>query len=266
MAAAQVIDWWQAADDPKQPFRKPTINVMTATQDIPWARLAVEATAIVASILLAFAIDAWWADREIEQWQVTQLRAVRDEFSANFEALENVVRTHDANAKSLESLITQIQGSNDETLVTVSNTALAPLVGWRTSDISTGTLDALLSSGKLADIDNSLLRGALAAWPSEVGDAQEDEHLARDFVDNVLARALLGQGILEAAYRSRTFRGNMDTEIEKDSSTTFSFSPELLELATIRIVHSRMASQSIAHLRVRIQQILDLIDAELEAA
>ena len=239
---------------------------MTEAQKIPWNRLAVEAAAIVASILLAFAIDAWWADRETEQWQLTQLRAIRDEFTANFEGLEDIVRTHDSNAKILESLIAQMQGGDDETLLTVSNTALAPLVGWRTSDISTGTLDALLSSGKLADIDNSMLRRALAAWPSEVDDAQEDESLARDFVDNVIAPALLGQGILEAAYRSRTFPGHMDTEIETDSSTTFSFSPELLELATIRIVHSRMASGSISQLRVRIRQILDLIDAELEAA
>jgi hypothetical protein len=239
---------------------------MTEAQKIPWNRLAVEAVAIIVSILLAFAIDAWWADREIDQWQSTQLRALRDEFTANFEGLEDIVRTHDSNAKILESLIAQMQGADDETLLTVSNIALVPLVSWRTSDISTGTLDALLASGKLADIDNSMIRRALAAWPSEVGDAQEDENLARDFVGNVVVPALLGQGVLATAYRSRALPGRVETEIDADSSTTISFSSELIELATIRIVHSRMASRSISLLRVRIQQILDLIDAELEAA
>lgn len=118
---------------------------MTEAQKIPWSRLAIEATAIVASILLAFAIDAWWADREIDQWQSAQLRALRNEFSANLEALDAVVRTHDSSARILESLIAQIRGSDDKTLVTVSDAALVPLVAWRTSDISTGTLDALLS-------------------------------------------------------------------------------------------------------------------------
>ena len=33
---------------------------MNARQDIAWKRISVEALAIVASILLAFAIDAWW--------------------------------------------------------------------------------------------------------------------------------------------------------------------------------------------------------------
>ena len=122
----------------------------------------------------------------------------------------------------------------------------------------------LLSSGRLADIDNSMIRRALAAWPSEVGDAQEDENLARDFVENVVAQVLLGQGILESAYRSRPLPGDLDEEIEPDSSTTFSISPELIEIATIRIIHSKMASRSISRLRVRIRQILELIDAELE--
>ena len=221
---------------------------------------------IVASILLAFAIDAWWADREIDQWQSAQLSALREEFAMNLEGLGTIVRDHDSSARSLESLIAQIQGSDDKTLVTVSDAVLTSLVAWRTSDISTGTLNALLSSGRLADIDNSMIRRALAAWPSEVGDAQEDENLARDFVENVVAQVLLGQGILGPAYRSRPLPDDLGEEIEVDSSTTFSISPELIELATIRIVHSQMASQSISQLRVRIRQILDLIDAELEGA
>ncbi len=36
---------------------------MTETQYVPWKRLSVEAAAIVASILFAFAIDAWWEER-----------------------------------------------------------------------------------------------------------------------------------------------------------------------------------------------------------
>ncbi len=239
---------------------------MTATQNISWARLAVEATAIVASILLAFAIDAWWSDREIDQWQTAQLRALRDEFSANLKSLDIIVQTHDSTVRSLESLIAQIRDTNDTIQVTVSDAALVALIAWRTSDISTGTLDSLLSSGKLAEIDNSDIRQSLAAWPSEVGDAQEDEILARDFVQNVVVQSLLGQGILEPAYRSRPLPDDLGEEIEADSSTTFSISPELIELATIRIIHSQMASQSISQLRVRIRQILELIDAELEGA
>ena len=235
---------------------------MTETQNMPWKRLAVEAIAIVASILLAFAIDAWWADREFDQWQSAQLSALREEFSANLEGLGTVVQDHNSSATSLESLITQIRASDDNTPLTVSNADLTPLVAWRTSDISTGTLDALLSSGKLADIRNFMIRRALAAWPSEVGDAQEDEELARDFVEQVVAKVLLGQGILEHAYRSRPIVGDPGEEIGAHSS--ISITPELIDIVTIRIIHSKMASRSISNLRIRIREILALIDAEFE--
>ncbi len=238
---------------------------MTASQNIPWTRLAVEATAIVASILLAFAIDAWWADRETEQWQSAQLRALRDEFSVNLKSLDIIVQTHDYSARRLESLIAQIRDANDMTQVTVPDAVLVPLVAWRTSDISTGTLDGLLSSGNLAEIDNSDIRQLLAAWPSEVGNAQEDENLARDFVENVVVQSLLGQGILEPAYRSRPLPGQLDMDTQIDTKTVLSVSPVLIEMATIRIVHIRMAGASISQLREKIKHILNLIDAELEA-
>lgn len=238
---------------------------MTATQNIPWARLAVEATAIVASILLAFAIDAWWSDREIDQWQTAQLRALRDEFSANLELLDIIVQTHDSTARSLESLIVQIRDTNGAIQVTVSDAALVALVAWRTSDISTGTLDSLLSSGKLAEIDNSDIRQSLAAWPSDVGDAQEDEILARDFVQNVVVQSLLGQGVLEPAFRSKPLPGRLDVDTQIDTETALSVSPVLIEMATIRIAHIQSASASISQLREKIGHILQLIDAELEA-
>lgn len=239
---------------------------MTISQNIPWTRLAVEAAAIVASILLAFAIDAWWADREIDRWQSAQLRALRDEFSVNLQALNVIVQSNDSAARHLESFITRVRDANDMNQVTVSDAALVALINWRTSDISTGTLDALLSSGKLAQISNSDIRQALAAWPSVVGDAQEDENLARDYVENVLVQSLLGQGILELAYRSRPLPGAVRIDAQIETESVLSVSPVLIEMATIRIVHSRMASASISQLREKIKYILQLIDADLEKA
>jgi hypothetical protein len=236
---------------------------VSESQRIPWKRISIEAVAIVASILLAFAIDAWWADRQLDKWQSAQLKALRDEFSANLEALNVIVQTHDASARSLESLIAQIRVASDMAQVTVPDADLVPLIAWRTSDISTGTLDALLASGKLADIGDPGLRQSLAAWPSDVDDAQEDENLARDFVENVVVRSLLGQGVLEPAYRSRPLPGRLDIESQLDTETALPVSPILIEMATIRIIHIRMSSASISQLQEKIKGILQQIDAEL---
>ena len=85
-------------------------------------------------------------------------------------------------------------------------------------------------------------------------------------MEQVVAQVLLGQGILEPAYRSRPLPGNSVEEngARTRSSTTFTITPELTDIATIRIIHLRMASGSISQLRTRIREILELIDAELE--
>ena len=64
---------------------------MTANEKIPWKRLSVEAAAIVGSILLAFAIDAWWAERLERITEREELSRLYDEFSSNRERLDRWV-------------------------------------------------------------------------------------------------------------------------------------------------------------------------------
>ena len=51
-------------------------------------RIAAESAAIVASILLAFAIDALWADRQDRQEEQKSLLALRSELQSNLAAIE----------------------------------------------------------------------------------------------------------------------------------------------------------------------------------
>lgn len=46
---------------------------MDKPQEVPWKRIIVEATAIVASILLAFAIDAWWENSKATEDEIESL-------------------------------------------------------------------------------------------------------------------------------------------------------------------------------------------------
>jgi hypothetical protein len=56
---------------------------MAESQIIPWKRLSVEAAAIVASILLAFAIDAWWDDYQQRKHLQTVLIDLEAAYSEN---------------------------------------------------------------------------------------------------------------------------------------------------------------------------------------
>ena len=59
---------------------------MEESQQIPWKRILVEATTIVVSILLAFAIDAGWQNRTEGIVETQYLEALREDIlsSLNF--------------------------------------------------------------------------------------------------------------------------------------------------------------------------------------
>ena len=60
---------------------------MQVTQKLSWFRISAESLAIVASILLAFAIDALWNNYQLQQEEQEILKGLRDEFSRHVEAI-----------------------------------------------------------------------------------------------------------------------------------------------------------------------------------
>lgn len=228
-----------------------------------WLRIGAEAFAIVAGILIAFAIDAWWQERQDDRWQREQLVALRDEFEANLSSLDWVVRMDEHIAGNIDVLLDEAGRRQIGDTFELPNSTLASLIHWRTSDISTGSLDALLASGRLGDIDDDAIRLKLAEWPSNVHDVQEDEALTRDFVGNVVVPGLLGQGILDTAYRWRPRPGFREQPADTQEMTTITVTPELLELATVRVSHARLAGYSVKRLQDDIRGLVGMIDAEL---
>ena len=60
---------------------------MRDANSIQWKRLSVEAAAIVASILLAFSIDAWWAEQKDRRAESEILSRLHEEFTLNRDGL-----------------------------------------------------------------------------------------------------------------------------------------------------------------------------------
>jgi len=60
---------------------------MAESRIIPWITITVEAGAIVLSILMAFAIDAWWAEKKENDVEHVALLALRNDFMASREQL-----------------------------------------------------------------------------------------------------------------------------------------------------------------------------------
>jgi hypothetical protein len=146
--------------------------------------LIVEMVVIVASILLAFALDAWWDARlqsregqVVRAALVSEFDAVRTEVA--FSALRN--RRIIAAADSILLLMRGATGPVEASAGTVAALILTP-----TTDARRGALDALIASGRLQLLGNDSLQGLVANWPAVLDDIREEEQAAKSFVHGQL--------------------------------------------------------------------------------
>ena len=150
---------------------------MQKPQTSGWPRMLGEGAAIVVSILLAFAIDAWWEDRalRIEEQQV--LRGLREEFVLIRDVLSSHLSEHRQNLLSLEQFLAAGEGGAPDEAGAIVDAAMLELLSPMTSDIGSGTLRALLSSGRIEILSSTTLRAQLAAWDGVIGEVWDDQAL-----------------------------------------------------------------------------------------
>ncbi len=158
---------------------------MTDDQRIPWKRLYVEAAAIVGSILLAFAIDAWWDEIGDRRSERAVLEALDAEFKKNQELLNEQIDVYHRRASAASALLSL--GSSATNLEPdILNSHWRWVIRGGTYDPSTGVLDAAVSSGNITVIRDPELRVALANWPSLVVDLNDVENLVTNLIFNQL--------------------------------------------------------------------------------
>jgi hypothetical protein len=141
---------------------------MADEQRIPWKRLYVEAAAIVASILLAFAIDAWWEDRqerELEQQYVASLKA---DFQADIEELDEAIALAKYRALLNRQLIStidkgRVEGDPNEFVWAVFSSFLLNYPSY-----TRATINDLLSTGNLQLLRDANLKAAVAGYYADI--------------------------------------------------------------------------------------------------
>ena len=75
------------------------------TGGIPWLRFLGEGVVIIASILLAFAIDAWWGGRQEARIAAEYLSALEAEFEAARFEMEQQIGEHTRQLAAIDSLL-----------------------------------------------------------------------------------------------------------------------------------------------------------------
>jgi len=131
---------------------------MTKSQTIPWLRLGTESVAIVGSILLAFAIDAWWGEQQERRLESEYLAAILDEISRNLEAVPGnrdiLDRSYSDLLHARALLRSGTYRDNASSFVMSLNRGLL----YGVPSISTAIFDDLSNSGRMVTIEDLRLR------------------------------------------------------------------------------------------------------------
>lgn len=142
---------------------------------------------MVVSILVAFGLDAWWDGYRERIDLRDDLVNVREELEANLTAL---LRQRDFQYRARASIDVILDGIRDDpsaTRIELSDTiVLAAFVTTPSYDPSTGAVDALISAGRLSDLEDGELKRILTEFRTKVDDLREDEINARRIAHDVV--------------------------------------------------------------------------------
>jgi hypothetical protein len=232
---------------------------MNDSRNIPWIRISVEGVAVVASILLAFAIDTWWderIDRKTEQEELLRLQA---EFQINID--RNLASTGQAGAMAASSqLYEEISRAVEKRLdfVDLSNQTIKGILGTPTLEVETPVLDSLIRSGRLAVIQNPEFLAAISNWERMVRNTGEFEQRARRFADEQLMPALFSAAEIGHVLVNH-IPGAPTSNLDPNGIVRVSIQSGLLELVAVRYQQTNMASRGREQIRAADERVLAAI-------
>ncbi len=146
-----------------------------------WKRVIMEAVVIVASILMAFGIDAWWDRTQAGAAEREFLGQVHVELTESREILTASLEDHREFLDSAQ--VVSDYGSASVPRPAPSQRAVArTFFTFNTTHFKTGVLDGALASAQLGLVTNQALRGHLAGWPGTWGEFREEEIWIRTFL------------------------------------------------------------------------------------
>jgi hypothetical protein len=215
---------------------------LSNTAPLAWKRLLTEGAVIVGSILLAFAIDAWWDEHKRDKDVLEVLRLVELETIANLANLKTSIAHH-------EDIVSAIGAAHDKQ--SIESNAGAAVIDVEVFEPISDALKTLVSTGMLSAIGDVDLRIALSAFDSMAKDLAEKELAALRFREAARRRiASLGQPIYATGGIPKSSPVYTDIEI--------------LNLLAMRATEEYQSIESGRRLETHLQNILVQLDALIE--
>lgn len=136
--------------------------------------LVIEGGVIVLSILLAFGIDALWAQHQERLEEEEILASLKSDFVANLHSVTKIIEAHE----TFRDRVTALIHLPPEKIRALSQTEISQLMlatanPW-TYDAERGTTDMLVNGGKLGVLSDPELRESLLTFLNRIADSTED--------------------------------------------------------------------------------------------
>jgi hypothetical protein len=167
-AAFQPPLCWKQIVVPKGTLTHPDCLRMSDTQTIPWKRISVEAAAIVASILLAFSIDAWWGEVQQRRHLQTVLIGLEAMYAENVTLLDENIELLASYRELLKQFIETKPSDTEQIPVELTFDTLESI--WRpvTPPNNNSLLVTTLASENMTLLEDPALQYAIGRWRAQV--------------------------------------------------------------------------------------------------
>ena len=221
---------------------------------------------IVGSILLAFAIDALWEERQDQIAELNTLEALHDEFESNIRLFNSGDSLHLQLATDTQSLLNQMLEAPVNSVIEVDDSQWIPLVAFLTTEAATGTLNTLLSSGQIDLFKNQELQQALAYWPATLKNSYENDVGVREFGLKQLIPGMVGHVDLSEILAAKTPAGLLSGNAFalKGNAYELHINPTTLSLVgELHLLRQMLLRGSRVRME-RAERILGLIEAQIQ--
>ena len=157
-----------------------------------WAALLREAAAVLAAILVAFALDAWWEGRVERATMLEALDAVAIEIERNVDLLDATL-AYNQNQAGLVRDALALSAERIDAMPEAELARFADLPNYQLATLELGAVTAFIEGGFLATLEDRALRADLAGLPRLQTELDEEAGVvmsASERVTNLVVDAL----------------------------------------------------------------------------
>jgi hypothetical protein len=227
-------------------------------------RLLIEGAVIVASILLAFGIDAMWEERRESLEEAEVLANLEADFRENLQGVNTIIEAYETFADQVEKLIRL----SPEEIRALSQTEVSRLMlstanPW-SFDAVRGTTDTLVFGGRLVVLDDPRLRESLVTFLNRLSDSEEDVAYLRKGAQDVWAAEIRHGGpwtdpTAEVGHVGEIPVPGFVPRATPEDLLSVRADPELMGHSKRFHINAAYYLAELERLRILIEEILDLI-------